>query len=59
MRVIDMKAGSYSTTEALTFHISTPSSAPRPPHDAGYDAFVALFRESSTIKSEYFTCMAK
>jgi hypothetical protein len=59
MRLIDTKEGTYSTTQALTSHISTPSSGPRLPHDAGYDAFVALFRESSDIKYEYFTCMEK
>ena len=59
MRLIDMKAVTYSTTQVLTSHISIPSEGPRPPRDAGYDAFVALFRESSDIKSEYFTCMAK
>jgi hypothetical protein len=56
MRIIDTKAGTYSTTEVLTSHIS-PSGA-RPPHDAAFDAFVSLFRASSTIKNEYFTCMS-
>jgi len=59
MRIIDMKTRTYSETEAMTTHLSTPDSGPRPPHDAGYDAFVALFRASSTIKSEYVACMAK
>jgi hypothetical protein len=57
-RVIDMKAGTYSTTQAITNHISPPSSR-QPPHDAGYDAFVALFTDSSTIKSSFVTCIAK
>ena len=57
-RVIDMKDRTYSTTQAITNHISPPSSK-QPPHDAGYDAFVALFSDSSTIKSSFFTCMAK
>ena len=57
-RVIDMKAGAYSTTQAITNHISPPNSK-QPAHDAGYDAFVALFTDSSTIKSSFFTCMAK
>jgi hypothetical protein len=57
-RVIDTKTGSYSTTQAITTHISPPSSK-QPPHDAAYDAFVALFSDSSTIKSSFVTCMAK
>ena len=56
MRIIDTKTGTYSTTEVLTSHISL--SGARPPHDAAFDAFVSLFRASSTIKTEYFTCMA-
>jgi hypothetical protein len=57
-RVIDMKSNSYSTTQAITTHIQPPSSK-QPARDAGFDAFVALFSDSSTIKSSYFTCMAK
>jgi hypothetical protein len=57
-RVIDTKAGAYSTTQAITNHIQPPSSK-QPAHDAGYDAFVALFSDSSTIKSSFVTCMAK
>lgn len=52
------KAWSTSETEAITTHIE-PARANGPAHDAGYDAFVALFKESSTIKSEYVTCMVK
>jgi hypothetical protein len=57
-RVIDMTSGAYSTTQAITTHIHPPGSK-NPTHDAGYDAFVAMFSESSTIKNSYFTCMAK
>ena len=65
MRIIDRnpdtKATSYSETQAMTFHIEPADRTQGPPHDhdAGYDAFVALYKESSTIKSEYVTCMAK
>ena len=52
------KAWSTSETEAITTHIE-PARPNGPAHDAGYDAFVALFKESSTIKSEYVTCMVK
>ena len=57
-RVIDTKAGTYSATEAITNHIQPPGSK-QPAHDAGFDAFVALFGDSSTIKSSFVTCMAK
>ncbi|HEX4577807.1 MAG TPA: hypothetical protein VH117_10685 [Edaphobacter sp.] len=63
MRIIDRnpdtKATSYSETQAMTFHIEPADRTQGPPHDAGYDAFVALYKQSSTIKSEYVTCMAK
>jgi hypothetical protein len=62
MRIIDRdpttKAQSYSETEVLTSHIEPVTRAqPLPPHDASYDAFVKLYKESSTIKSQYDTCM--
>jgi hypothetical protein len=63
MRIIernpDTKATSYSETQVMTFHIEPADRTQGPPHDAAYDAFVALYKESSTIKSEYVTCMAK
>jgi hypothetical protein len=62
MRVIDQapgtKAQSYSETEVVTSHVEPVTRAqPLPPHDASYDAFVKLYKESSTIKSQYDTCM--
>ena len=63
MRIIDRnpdtKVASYSETQAITSHTRPGDSSAPPPHDAGYDAFVALYKDSSTIKYEYFTCMAK
>jgi hypothetical protein len=53
------KTWSTSEAEALTSHIEPAARTTGPAHDAGYDAFVALFKESSTIKSEYITCMVK
>jgi hypothetical protein len=53
LHVMDMKSHDWSQTEALTEHLSTGKS---PAHDAGYDAFVALFTASSTIKTQYVTC---
>jgi hypothetical protein len=53
LHVLDMATHDWSQTEALTEHISTGKS---PAHDAGFDAFVALFTASSTIKTQYITC---
>lgn len=58
IHVFDTKTGEYVKTEALTTHSQVPDS-PRPKHDAGYDAFVALFNSSSTIKSSYVGCEQK
>jgi hypothetical protein len=55
----DTKAYSFSETQALTNHIIPTGRGKGPAHDAGYDAFVALFKDSSTITSEYVTCVAK
>jgi hypothetical protein len=51
------KAWSTSTTEAMTTH-TIQSSRPDPANDAGFDAFVAMFSASSTIKTTYMTCLA-
>jgi hypothetical protein len=63
MRIIDRnpatKATSYSETQAMTFHIEPANRTQDPPHDAAYDAFVALYKETSIITSDYVTCMAK
>ena len=50
------RAQAYSEKQFMTFHIRG-GSGPGPAHDAGYDAFVKLFRENSDIKSEYNVCM--
>jgi hypothetical protein len=57
LRVVDTKTGSFSETEALTFH--KVSGAKAPAGDAAYDAFVALYKQSSTIKSQWITCETK
>lgn len=57
LRVVDPKTGAFSETEALTFHKQAGANSPA--HDAGYDAFVALFQQSSTIKAQYIACEAK
>ena len=50
---------SYSETQAITTHIEPGARAKGPARDAGYDAFVAMFRDSSTIKSEFITCVVQ
>lgn len=61
MRVLEQdpgtKAWKISETQAITTH--SHGSAQPPAHDAGYDAFVAMFKESSTIKNVYLTCMVE
>jgi hypothetical protein len=61
MRVMDRSGNSMtlSETQVLTMHVEPAKREKAIPHDAGYDAFVAMFKESSTIKSEYITCMVK
>jgi len=49
----------YSDTQFVTFHINPPrGEAKLPREDAGWKAFVKLFRESSEVKTEYTTCTA-
>jgi hypothetical protein len=45
-----------SNQEAITAHIE-PAIRKEPVHDAAYDAFVAMYNESSTVKSTYVTCV--
>ncbi len=54
----DTKAWALSGTQAITTHVMPAGRDRGPAHDAGYDAFVAMFRDSSTIKETYVTCMA-
>ncbi len=60
MRVLNRdpttKAYTLSDTQAITTHIS-PADEKSPKHDAAFDAFVAMFAASSTIKTQYLTCM--
>lgn len=51
------KAWSLSDTQAVTNHIEPASREHGPAHDDAYNAFVALFRDSSSIKTELITCM--
>lgn len=59
--VQDPNTGAYtvSDSEAITTHIlaTAPPTGPRP-DQAGWDAFVALYAESSVIKNQFMTCMS-
>ena len=60
--VKDEKTGAmkYSDTEVLSYHINPPSenkSLPR--DDDAWKAYVKMYRDTSTLKSEYMTCMPK
>lgn len=51
------KAYSVSDSQAITTHIIPASSGKGPTHDAAWDAFVAMFSASSSIKTSYTTCI--
>jgi hypothetical protein len=52
------KAWTTSETQAITTHIMSPQRPTGPrPDQAGWDAFVKMFADSSTIKTQYMTCM--
>jgi hypothetical protein len=61
MRIMeqDPTTKTYTTSEiqAITTHTMPPGGVQRPPSDAAWDAFVAMFSGSSTIKTQYLTCM--
>lgn len=46
---------SFSNTEMVTYHFSK-TDEPEPKHDAAWDAFVNMYKETSTIKESYFNC---
>ena len=51
----------YSETEVMTFHVRPPSesSSEIAKDQAGWDAYVKQYRDSSDIKSEYRVCLPK
>jgi hypothetical protein len=56
----DTKVQSISETQVVTSHIEPVARAQSlPPHDDAYNAFVKMYQESSTIKSQFQTCMPK
>jgi hypothetical protein len=54
----DSASKSYmiSETQAVTSHLEPAMRNKELPHDADYDQFVALYKDSANIKSEYRTC---
>jgi len=52
----DTKAWTLSDTQAITTHIM-PARSQSLTHDAAWDAFVAMFKDSSTIKTQFLTCI--
>ena len=53
------RAQTYSDKEVLTYHVRPASDQPEAAHDAGYDAFVKLYRENSDIKQTWNVCLPK
>jgi hypothetical protein len=54
----DPQSGSfaYSDKQVLTFHYSKPGGQP-PVRDAGWDAYVKLYNDTSTIKEATLSCV--
>jgi hypothetical protein len=58
----DQKTGAmkYSDTEVVTYHVRPPGGKETmAKHDAAWDAYVKMYRDTSDIKSTYVTCMPK
>jgi hypothetical protein len=54
------RAMKYSDSEVITYHVRAPGpDQTQPKHDAAWDAYVKKYRDSSSIKTEYVTCMPK
>ncbi|HUO93557.1 MAG TPA: hypothetical protein VMU22_11570 [Rhizomicrobium sp.] len=49
-------APAYAEDQAMTIHVETPN-AKEPEHDAGWTAFVAEYKDSSTITSQTMACL--
>lgn len=61
-RVIDRDpqsgAAKYSETEVVSLHINAPNTR-GVKHEADWDAYVEMYRDSSDIKTTYSVCMPK
>jgi hypothetical protein len=57
------KAMKYSDTEVMSFHVRPPASAAgmsvSSKDQAGWDAYVALYRTAAELKAEYTVCLPK
>ena len=53
-------ATKYSDAEVVTYHVRPPGGKETAAKkDAGWDAYVKQYRDSSDIKNEYLTCLPK
>jgi hypothetical protein len=48
----------YSDAEVVTYHVRPPG-VKQANRDAAWDAYVKMYRDTSDIKTEYYTCMPK
>ncbi|HTW34022.1 MAG TPA: hypothetical protein VMD53_05330 [Rhizomicrobium sp.] len=51
-------SAAYATDSAMTIHADIDPDAADVPHDAAYSAFVAKYKDSSTIKSTTMVCVS-
>ena len=51
-------SAAYASDAALTVHTGIDPNADDPAHDAAYGAFVAKYKDSSTIKSMTMACVS-
>jgi hypothetical protein len=51
-------SAAFSTDTAMTVHTGIDPNADDPAHDAAYGAFVAKYKDSSTIKSTTMVCVS-
>jgi hypothetical protein len=51
-------SAAYAVDSALTIHTDIDPNADDPQHDAAYGAFVAKYKDSSTIKSTTMVCVS-
>ena len=56
-RIVVPATGGLSTAEAVT--ITRYDDKPQPAHDDAYDAFIAKYRDSSTLKDEARICLPR
>ena len=59
IRLVDTKTGGYSDTEVMTSHTEPDGQEGKRAPNAGYEAFVALFRASSDIQQQFIGCKQK